>query len=193
MGTNVYALKKNLYTNGLYQSYEKAIKKAIKECNDVKLEQITIELLKETEENKIHIGKRSCGWKFLFNHNNWKYYDFSRESINNFLKSCYKIINEYDEEISLEVFWKEYVDDFKCGMNGEQYCNYELENAKAKEKGELKDKFNLYMSVNQAIKYYEDSKKHNWYEAQICTFGNKEQKIPYEKLDYRFSYSTEFC
>ena len=188
MGTNVYALKKNLYNEELYSSYAEAAKNK----DENLLKDINKQLLEAEAENEVHIGKRSGGWKFLFNHNKWQYYDYSRESIDNFLKSCYKIVNEYGEEMTPEEFWKEYVDDMSKGFNGEQYCNYELERAKAKEKGELEDKYNLFMTVYQAMNYYEESKKDDWHEEQYCTYNGKNQKIPYKKLNYRFSKSTEF-
>ena len=188
MGTNVYALRKNLYTDELYSMYNEAIKNR----NDAKLDQINEELIKAKEENEIHIGKRSGGWKFLFDHNNWQYFDYTRESIDKFLKSCHKIVNEYGEEMTPEEFWKEYVDDMSDGMNGELYCKLELEKAYAKEEGKIEDKFDFYMTVSQARQHYEDGLKHNWYEAQICTYNGMNEEIPYDKLNYRFSYSTDF-
>ena len=192
MGTNVYAHKIKIAEDPDFKKILNKIVKSIQNEDFELLDELNEERVNKWNSNIVHIGKRSGGWKFLFNHNNWKYYDYTRESINNFLKSCYKIVNEYGQEITPEEFWKEYVDDMSDGMNGKQYCEYELDRAKAKEEGKIEDKFNFYMTVSQARQHYEDGLKHNWYEAQICTFGDKEQQIPYEKLDYRFSYSTEF-
>ena len=188
MGTNVYALRKNIYTKDLYNKY----KEAIENEDDNKLDELNESFQQLREENTIHIGKRSGGWKFLFNHNNWKYYDYTKQSIDSFLRSCYKLKNEYGEEITIDEFWKEYVDDFGDGVNGEQYCKLELERANAKERGELEDKFNLIMSVPVAQNYFYEGKKNNWYEEQYCSYNNKTIKIPYETLNYRFSNSVNF-
>lgn len=50
---------------------------------------------------KIHIGKASYGWDFLYNHNDWKYY--RPETMYAFLEECI-IIDEYDRVISLSEF-----------------------------------------------------------------------------------------
>ena len=57
-----------------------------------------------THELQIHIGKNSGGWKFLFNHNNWKYYE-NMEELKSFIKSG-RLINEYGEEQDIDEFWK---------------------------------------------------------------------------------------
>ncbi|MBO7211219.1 MAG: hypothetical protein J6V44_09505, partial [Methanobrevibacter sp.] len=42
--------------------------------------------LLDKKYGKVHIGKSSCGWKFLFNWNKGKYYDPLKTSINDFLE-----------------------------------------------------------------------------------------------------------
>ena len=80
MGTNVYAIKKNIYTNDIFDKYSELAKN-----HDINgIEKLNEEILRLKEENQVHIGKRSCGWKFLFNHNNWEYYDYTKKSINDF-------------------------------------------------------------------------------------------------------------
>lgn len=185
MGTNVYAVIKNVYTDDAFDK----ISKLAQEHNINKLHEYIDSLYKENENNTIHIGKRSCGWKFLFNHNNWKYYDYTKESINKFLKSCFIIKNEYDEKITVEEFWKEYVDDFKSGFSGKDYAEYELKRAYDKADGKIEDKYNFIMNLPTAKWNYENSKNNNWYEC--LKYNGK--KIPYNKLDYRFSNSVSFC
>lgn len=115
MGTNYYAVKK--------VSNEK--------------KKLMIELLMEdkyddfdelynSELKKIHIGKSSCGWKFLFNYNHFKFYEPTKESINNFLSSeDVTIYDEYGDKISVDKFW-EMVDLKKGGIdNKEYYSKYE--------------------------------------------------------------------
>jgi len=53
---------------------------------------------------KIHIGKNSGGWKFMFNHNDWKYYKNMKE-LKEFIDSG-QLINEYGEEYDIEEFWE---------------------------------------------------------------------------------------
>lgn len=62
-----------------------------------------------TEMNEeIHIGKRSGGWKFLFNHQDGKYFDPQhQESLKAWLDNpFYKIVDEYGEEYTFEEFWQ---------------------------------------------------------------------------------------
>lgn len=189
MSTNVYALKRNLYTDELFNSY----KKAAQDKNIELIKEINEKLKEDEKENTIHIGKRSGGWKFLFNHNNWKYYDYTQKSINEFLQSCYKLENEYGDEISIEQFWKEYVEDFSKGFNGKKYCENEIKRAYDKINGKINDPYNFIMTPSQAESHYYDAKNKNWYEEEYCEYNGKKIKIPYNKINYRFSYSTEFC
>jgi len=51
---------------------------------------------------KIHIGKQSGGWKFLWNSNDFKYYE-TKEDLFRFLKSN-KIYSEYGDRLSYQEF-----------------------------------------------------------------------------------------
>jgi hypothetical protein len=51
---------------------------------------------------RIHLGKRSSGWKFLWNFNDDKYYK-NKEELLKFIRSG-RIVNEYGEEIEVEEF-----------------------------------------------------------------------------------------
>ena len=53
---------------------------------------------------KIHIGKSSMGWEFLFNHNDMEYYNKSKLDMIEFTQSG-KIVDEYDRELTDEEFW----------------------------------------------------------------------------------------
>lgn len=60
----------------------------------------------DMKDTTIHIGKRSSGWQFLFNHNDFEYYEPTLESIKAFLNSPGgKIIDEYGEEYTADEFW----------------------------------------------------------------------------------------
>ena len=56
------------------------------------------------EDMKIHIGKRSSGWKFLWNFQDNKFYS-NKEELLTFIRSG-RIINEYGELIDTEEFIK---------------------------------------------------------------------------------------
>lgn len=51
----------------------------------------------------IHIGKRSCGWKFLWNANRFEYFKPTIESLHEFLKSG-DIYDEYGVKFTFEDF-----------------------------------------------------------------------------------------
>lgn len=53
---------------------------------------------------KIHIGKKSGGWRFIFNKNNWEYYK-NTEELKSFIKNNY-LYNEYYKKVTSEDFWK---------------------------------------------------------------------------------------
>ena len=54
----------------------------------------------------IHIGKRSSGWKFLWDVHDFRYYKPTKEALMEWLKSG-DIIDEYGEHFTFEQFMKE--------------------------------------------------------------------------------------
>lgn len=103
MGCNYYAIQTKKIAE-LEEQKESKIKEAgglvgifplIREYYDSKISKLA----------DIHIGKASYGWMFCFNHNNWKYFDQSKESLENFLLDC-DIVDEYQRPITNEEFWK---------------------------------------------------------------------------------------
>ncbi len=54
---------------------------------------------------RIHIGKSSFGWRFLFNHNDWQYYGKTKASIKRFTKRCV-LIDEYNNPVTHKDFWE---------------------------------------------------------------------------------------
>ena len=74
MGCNYYAIQKA--TDDLKKKIIDAVN-----SNDFVLAK---KMIPET----IHIGKNSGGWKFCFNHNNWEYFEKSKESLEVFLLAC---------------------------------------------------------------------------------------------------------
>ena len=55
-----------------------------------------------TENMNVHLGKRSVGWKFLWNFHNNEYYS-DKEELFQFIRRG-RVINEYSEEIPVEEF-----------------------------------------------------------------------------------------
>jgi hypothetical protein len=110
MGTNFYAIKQ----------LPNSIKGKI--CELIETDQYD-EAKKLFDDNyeKIHIGKSSFGWKFIFDYNHFKYYDLNRKSINDFLcRNDVKLYDEYGEQVSIDDFWR-LVDSKKDGYDNISY------------------------------------------------------------------------
>ena len=76
----------------------------------------------DQNEGEVHIGKSSCGWQFLFNLGIRKHIrgqSLKREDIDEWLRSGI-IFDEYDDEISVDSFWK-LVDCKKDNMDYDEY------------------------------------------------------------------------
>ena len=113
MGTNFYA-----YIPLRKRELKEKVTKAIDKDDLDEAESILVDA---KEKHCIHLGKRSAGWKFLFNANNEKYYECSRKGINNFVKKNKAIIkDEYGSTYSLEEFWEE-VKSFDKGIDAIEY------------------------------------------------------------------------
>lgn len=108
MGTNFYLKRR------LSQEQKKELKDFIDDDNykDAK------NLLLYTD--KIHIGKRSAGWKFLWNVHNFEFFDPDEESIYEWLKSKDSfIVDEYEKVYSFE----EFINDIPFeGYDLQSYC-----------------------------------------------------------------------
>jgi hypothetical protein len=90
MGTNYYAIPLATY------EVKQQIKMAVDD-ND-------FNTAKNLLPERVHIGKSSGGWQFLFNLNEEKYYKDHRESIEGFLNRC-QIVDEYNDPVSSLEFW----------------------------------------------------------------------------------------
>lgn len=105
MGLNYYAIR----------NVDEAEKDTLKTLLDQ--ERFT-ELKKSIPKARIHIGKYSNGWEFLFNHNNWLYYD-SYESLDGFIQE-HIIMDEYSRVCTSKELW-EMVETQKGKLTGERY------------------------------------------------------------------------
>lgn len=55
-----------------------------------------------TQDTKIHLGKRSAGWRFCWNFHELKYYS-SKEELLSFIRAG-RVVDEYGEEYPVELF-----------------------------------------------------------------------------------------
>lgn len=62
------------------------------------------QLNEDLQELKIHLGKSSMGWQFIWNHNNAKYYELNLPSIINFLQKG-NIYDEYGDQYTIKEFF----------------------------------------------------------------------------------------
>ena len=130
MGTNFYA--KRQVTDDTLQSMKRIVDIILQPVtNDVRL--LNVEVLKELcdktlETTSIHLGERSSGWQFLWDHNDGKFYDLSLKGIHKFVKEeCGNVVyDEYGDVYSWEDFIKEEVG--CCIYQGNKYWNGEAYN-----------------------------------------------------------------
>jgi hypothetical protein len=107
MGTNIYAR-----INPPKAEREKFVLKvkAIVDSDDLFALSKLEDLLQEFawDYPKVHLGKRSGGWQFLWAPNP-KWYDNTKASINEFLhRDDVVLFNEYGEYLTPEQVWEEY-------------------------------------------------------------------------------------
>ena len=183
MGTNVYVIRENPFPESEWDTLNKIISEKDKEQLAIWID----DYIEKASQHRIHIGKRSRGWKFRFNHNNWKYYGYRLETIIEFLSSCYKIVDEYNREMGVDEFIRDFVLCDPTGFDGESYAKYELNRARLKAEGHPDYQSQFISSVNIATIDYDCCKRYNWY--MTTTYNGEE--IP-KDLPYFFSDSTEF-
>lgn len=124
--------------------------------------------LQNVLDTEIHLGKRSCGWQFLWNHNDLKYYQPNLESIQKFLKETEGTIkDEYGDTFTYEQFFE----------NEVKGCLYADDNHITIE---------MYDKAYNTMSY--------WHE-EVLKVGNKEYKSTNGEFiinDLRFATTTEF-
>jgi hypothetical protein len=114
MGTNFYKVLKPKYTKKQKAEITKKINEQTKKLKEYFNDNNYIdrydiedyyEMLNKLRPVRVHLGKRSCGWQFLWNHNNEKYYKKTLQSIREFLDEDNGfIIDEYGERFTTEQF-----------------------------------------------------------------------------------------
>jgi len=99
MGTNYYRIPS-------VEEMEKRKQELINNINSIDISQLSIESNSIwdifTENLNIHLGKRSSGWKFLWNFNDKKFYS-NKEELLNFIRIG-RVIDEYGKEMDVEEF-----------------------------------------------------------------------------------------
>lgn len=136
MGTNFYKVLKPKYTKKQKAEITKKINEQTKKLKEYfndnnYIERYDIEdyfeMLNELHPVKVHLGKRSSGWQFLWNHNNEQYYKKTLQSIREFLdKDNGFIVDEYGERFTTDQFLNEEIgeamyNDPNRFINGPQY------------------------------------------------------------------------
>lgn len=123
MGTNYY--RKRILTKEEKSNLIKAIEEDritsftyIKETAKVPWETVSSKDLEIPL--KVHIGKNSWGWRFLFNSNNFKFYEANKESIQQFIESGI-LEDEYGEQHTFIDFWENCVEKNKNKYTLKQY------------------------------------------------------------------------
>lgn len=154
MGTNFY-LRRKIPDKKIYEL-----------CNmmwDGKYESVR-NFFNDEEVKDIHIGKRSYGWRFLWDHNNFKYFDPTVESIHEFLQSGW-IVDEYGQMFTLDQFLEDEIKyalkngitlrEYYIQENGKDYLvSYEVTQSAKHIKEEIyrhlnySNKENLYKQLN---------------------------------------------
>lgn len=114
MSTNYYIIRK--ITEDKKKEFHNMI-------DNEQYEELQVALSIFEKENKIHIGKSSYGWKFLFNSNNFKFFEKNAESLWRFIKN-----NENDlyDEYGRKISYEELKDIVKKSENGLDYLTYQL-------------------------------------------------------------------
>lgn len=131
MGTNFYCIPKCERKNSL-KNISNDLINYIEKNDFINNDEVDryIEAMKSCLPKEIHLGKRSAGWQFLWDFNNWKYYKDNLDSIKEFLKD--KIIyNEYGEQFTIDEFFNKEID----------YCLYKKDNLLNGSEGEYANQY----------------------------------------------------
>lgn len=72
-------------------------------------------------DSKVHLGTEAFGWRFLFNHNNWRHFKKSKKSVQEFTKR-YLIEDNYGNKVSYLKFWKMIESCEKGSFNNGVHC-----------------------------------------------------------------------
>ena len=108
MGTNFFCIEKisrrqRSKIKSLLREYIGLVDKADTACDFHELHSKYNEMILDIIPEKVHLGKRSHGWQFLWNYHDGRYFKANLESIKEYLKDKI-IVDEYGEVFSLDQF-----------------------------------------------------------------------------------------
>ena len=125
----------NFYTKIIDSKEEKeSLKRTFNSFLKGKISKDALISVINNSNKEIHLGKRSGGWQFLWDHNNGKYYDLSLKDIESFIKDkCFNTVyDEYGDFYSWKEFITKEIGSFlykdNNHFNGESYEKYVIEN-----------------------------------------------------------------
>jgi hypothetical protein len=136
MGTNFYRIpkeeeleeKKKKLIDGVKNLDIKSLKNIVLNFNYNKYDSYEYSSVWDDflEGNLIHLGKRSSGWRFLWNFNKEKYYQ-TKEELFKFIKEG-RVIDEYGEELESDQFIDMALEWCKDGLvvDSEYFKMYEI-------------------------------------------------------------------
>ena len=130
MGTNFFCVEKisrrqRSKIKSLLREYIGLVDKVDIACDFHELHSKYNEMISDIIPEKVHLGKRSHGWQFLWDYHDGRYFKANLGSIKKFLKD--KIIfDENNEVFSLDQFLNEEIADYLYNTDGKLYDCVEL-------------------------------------------------------------------
>ena len=130
MGTNFFCVEKisrrqRSKIKSLLMEYIGLVDKADTACDFHELHSKYNEMILESIPERVHLGKRSHGWQFLWDYHDGRYFKANLESIKEYLKD--KIIFDENKEVfSLDQFLNEEIADYLYNTDGKLYDCVEL-------------------------------------------------------------------
>ena len=108
MGTNFYCTEKisrkqRSKIKSLLSEYAELVNKADSACDYLKLHEKYNGMILDILPERVHLGKRSWGWQFLWDYHNGRYFKGNLDSIKEYLRDKV-IFDEYGEVFTLEQF-----------------------------------------------------------------------------------------
>ena len=130
MGTNFFCIEKisrrqRSKIKSLLREYIGLVDKVDTACDFHELHSKYNEMISDIIPERVHLGKRSYGWQFLWDYHDGRYFKANLESIKKFLKDKI-IVDENNEVFSLDQFLNEEIADYLYNTDGKLYDCVEL-------------------------------------------------------------------
>ena len=130
MGTNFFCVEKisrkqRSKIKSLLREYIGLVDKVDTACDFHELHSKYNKMISDIIPERVHLGKRSYGWQFLWDYHDGRYFKANLESIKKFLKDKI-IVDEYGEVFSLDQFLNEEIADYLYNTDGKLYDCVEL-------------------------------------------------------------------